>query len=147
MKLRQPHPTLILIPTILVSMACGSFAPPASCGENIGGVADDTAFSQYFSSIKLVNEDTGIAGPADSESEASFTQGEKLAISYSAVAEGSLRACVQERAGGGGIPLDQTFSFAQGEGRLSLGTFEAGTYVVRVIIGETLVRNLTFTVK
>lgn len=132
---------------LAIGMGCGSFSPPASCGENLGGLADQTVFEQNFSAMQLVNQATGLPGPADSESDASFAQGETVAISYSAVSAGTLRACVQERTGGGGIPLDQTFEFDEGEGTLALGSFEPGNYVVRAIIGETLVRNLTFTIK
>jgi len=132
---------------LLTTLACGSFAPPASCGDNIGGTADEAAFAQYFISMQLVDEATGVAGPPDSESQATFGPDETIAISYSTVGEGSVRACVQERAGGGGIPLDETFSFVHGEGSFSLGSFPDGTYVVRAILADTLVRNLTFTVR
>lgn len=139
--------TLGFLAALVTSVACGSLGPPASCGENIGGSPDPSTFAQHFASMKLVNADTGVAGPPDSESEASFGQGETLAIQYSAVSPGSLRACVQERTGGGGIPFDQTHAFASGDGTMSLRSFGPGTYVVRAIVGDMLVRNLTFTIK
>jgi len=132
---------------LLTVLACGSVAPPESCGDNIGGTPDEAVFAQHFTAMELVNEATGFAGPPDSESQATFGPAETIAISYSAVGEGSLRACVQERAGGGGIPFDQTSSFVEGEGSLTLGSFPAGTYVIRAIVADALVRNLTFTVR
>jgi hypothetical protein len=147
MKAPRIRTILIAFTVVLAAAACSSFAPPATCGENLGGSADESVFSEYFSAMQLVNQDTGVAGPPGSESEVTFTRTEPIAISYSAVSSGSLRACIQARAGGGTIPFDQTLAFTEGEGSLSLGLFEPGSYVVRAIIGETLVRNLTFTIE
>jgi hypothetical protein len=138
---------LVLAAFAVNLLACGSFAPPASCGEGIGGTADEALFGRYFSDMNLVLEATGEAPPPGSDSSAVVGPGDSLTIRMQVLQAVDVRACVQERAGGGGIPADKTASVAPGEAFLSLGEFERGSYVVRVIVDGTLVKNLTFEVK
>jgi hypothetical protein len=128
-------------------LACGSFAPPASCGEGIGGTADEALFGQYFSDMGLIVEATGEAPPRGDESSAVVSPDEPLSIRMQVLQAVEVRACVQERTGGGGIPADKTSSVQPGEAFLPLGTFSKGSYVVRVIVDGMLVKNLTFEVK
>jgi hypothetical protein len=130
----------------LPMLGCGSFAPPKSCGEGIGGTADEALFAQHFSSMELIREATGIP-PVEMGGEKVVSPDDPLAIKVQALSSTEVRVCVQERVGGGGIPLDKTFAVEQGESVLSLGGFSAGSYVVRVIVDGTLVRNLPFEAK
>lgn len=128
-------------------LACGSFAPPASCGEGIGGTADEALFDQYFSDMGLILEAAGEVPARGDESSAVVSPDEPLSIKMQVLQAVEVRACVQERVGGGGIPADKTASVQPGEAFLSLGTFSKGSYVVRVIVDGTLVKNLTFEVE
>ena len=132
---------------LLATVACGSFSAPKSCGDDVSGAPDQSAFDQNFSAMRLANQSSGLLGPSDASEEFSLPRGDPLAIAYSGRTSGSLRVCVQERSAGGGIPLDQTFQFEQGDVMILLSSFEPGTYVLRAIVDETLVRNLTFVVK
>ena len=129
---------------MLVLTACGSFSPPESCG--VGGTADETKFAQHFTWMEIVNEATGSPGESDPEGGFQFTSSDPLAITTDNINEVSLRACVAERKGGGKIPLDKTQDLSSGSGSISLGSFEPGSYVVRVIVDGILVRNIPFSV-
>ncbi len=59
----------------------------------------------------------------------------------------TIRACVQKRSGGGGIPVDDNRMLETGEAFFPLGEFETGSYVVRMIVQGKLIKNLTFEVK
>ena len=141
--------TLILVfVSVLANMlACGSFAPPQSCGEGIGGTADEALFAEYFSDMQLVIEGTDEVPPPGSESGALVSTGDSLTVKMQVLKTATVRACVQERAGGGGIPADETRTVQPGEAYLPLGEFEKGSYVARIIVDGTLVKNLTFEVK
>lgn len=129
----------------LAAAGCG-FGPPPSCGDNIGGTADTAKFGQYFTSLSLVNQATGQPG-ADGEQGAQFPQGAALTIQAETKAEVALRACIQPMSGGGQLALDKTQTLAAGKGAFELGTFKPGAYVIRAIIGGTLVKNFPFVVK
>ncbi|MEW6718784.1 MAG: hypothetical protein AB1345_14955 [Chloroflexota bacterium] len=131
---------------VITALACGSFAPPESCGENIGGTADEVKFAQYFESMELVNQSTGQPGQ-EGEEGMEFAKGDTLAIRVASKSEVAVRACVQSRTGGGKIPFDQTQTLSQGQGTFSIGTLEPGSYVIRVIVNDTLVKNFPFVVK
>jgi hypothetical protein len=124
--------------------ACGSFSPPETCG--VGGTADETKFTQHFRWMELVNEVSGSPGEPDQEGGFQFTSSDQLAITTENINEVSLRACVEERKGGGEITLDKTQGLSPGSRRISLGLFEPGIYVVRVIVDGNQVRNLPFSV-
>jgi hypothetical protein len=129
----------------LAGLACGGLAPPKSCGS--GGTADEGAFSQYFESMELVDEVTLTAGPPTDESAVTFDEDAPLIIRASVLSDVILRACVQQRAGGGQIVFDQTATLSAGDGHFPIGAFEPGDYVVRVEAEGVLVRNLTFTIR
>lgn len=139
--------TVICVALGLIASACGSFSPPESCGEGIGGTADEAKFAQHFTLMELVNEATGQPGPLDAEGGLQFAATDRLAIRTESLAEISVQACVQERKGGGKIPFNQTQTVGQGADSFSLGSFAPGSYVVRVIVDGVLVKNLPFVVK
>lgn len=122
----------------------GSFGPPASCGDNIGGTADTTKYDQYFTNMALVNQD-GVAGP-EGEHGMEFASTDSLDLRADSISEVAVRACVQDF-NGGPIAFDQTQTFAQGSSGLTLGSFQPGNYVVRVIVDDTLVKNFPFAIK
>jgi len=126
----------------LAVTAC-AFGPPPSCGEKIGGTADTARFDQYFRTMVLVSQTTGQPGP-EGENGAELAREDALVIQVDARTEVSVRGCVQPRSGGGKIPFDQTQTLPQGRGAVSMGTFEPGSYVVRVIVDGILVKNLPF---
>jgi hypothetical protein len=129
----------------IVLTAC-SFGPPPSCGDNIGGTADTTKFDQYFNGMSLVYENSGQPGQ-DGDNGMQFTQGEPLVIQVDSKSEVNLRACIQPMSGAKEVTLDETQSFSQGQGSFSIGTLKAGTYVIRVIVDDTLVKNFPFVLK
>ena len=134
----------ISIILVLALTACGSFTPPESCGA--GGTADEPKFTQHFIWMEIVNQATGSPGEPDPEGGPRFTSSDQLAIITDNINEVSLRACIVERKGGGKIPFDKTQDLPSGSGSISLGSFEPGSYVVRVIVEGILVRNLPFSV-
>ena len=142
-----PKRSLVIICTVLglIVSACGSFAPPESCG--VGGTAEEAKFAQHFTRMELVNEATGEPGQPDQEGVPQFAPAAQLAIQVESVDEVSVRACIQERRGGGKIAFDQSLTAPQGPGNFSLSSFAPGSYVVRVIVNGILVKNLPFTVK
>jgi hypothetical protein len=125
----------------VVSTSC-SFGPPPSCGDAIGGMADEDLFSIYFSDMTLRNQNTGEAG-TPGENGPEFSKTDILEIQYQAIAGTELRACVQPR-GAGTLPFDQTREIPAGSGTFTLDTFDPGNYVIRVIVDDTLIKNLTF---
>jgi hypothetical protein len=128
-------------------LACGSFGPPESCGENIGGVADETLFGQYFASMELVSANTWQPGE-QSENGMIFPAEEPLLIMFDAKSDVEVRACIQNTAGGSGkLALDQALPFLTGTNEFPLGAFQPGGYVIRVIVENTLVKNFPFSVK
>lgn len=129
---------------LLASAACGSIAPPETCGET--GTADEARFGELFASMDLVVEATGETGLEDPEGGASFAADTPLAIRYDSRGSAEVRVCVGQRRGGGKIVLDQTFTAAEGPGSFSLGSFPPDIYVARLLVDGTLVRNLPFVV-
>ena len=131
----------------LLAAACGSFSPPPECTEGLGGTADEALFAQYFTSMELVSAASGEPG-APRENGAEFPVSEPLAVNVSAVAEVSVRFCVQGFYDGGVIADDLTSDIVPGDNQVHLDTFDtAANYVVRVIVDDVLVKNLPFTLQ
>jgi|WetSurMetagenome_2_1015567.scaffolds.fasta_scaffold126712_1 hypothetical protein len=130
---------------LLISMAACSFGPPPDCGDTIGGVADTAKFDQFFNTMNLVSLTTGNSGP-EGDSGQQYSQGESLAINIDVKSEVAVRACIQPMGGGSSLTLDETITFSQGVGSFDLGSFSKGTYVIRVIVDNTLVKNFPFSV-
>ncbi|MEW6092999.1 MAG: hypothetical protein AB1531_03440 [Chloroflexota bacterium] len=136
-------PVFVLTLSVL---ACGSFSAPESCGDEIGGTADDVLFGQYFESMELVSANTYQPG-TQGENGVEFAAGESLLIMFDAKTDVEVRACIQNTIGGGEIAFDQTSSFISGENEFSVGVFEPSNYVIRVIVDGVLVKNFPFEVK
>ena len=131
---------------LLAFLACGPLSPPESCGD-FGGVADEALFIEYFEFMEVVNSTTGSPGEFDDEGEMQFRSSDPLAITFESNKDVSIRACMQERKGGGKILFDETQSFGPGENSLALGNYSKGGYVIRVIVDDSLVKNLPFGIK
>jgi hypothetical protein len=127
----------------LILSAC-SFGPPASCGDDIGGVADTAKFDQYFTNMALVNQngDSGTEGENGME----FASTDTLDLRADSNSDVAVRACIQNF-NGKPISFDQTQTFTQGASGFSLGSFQSGNYVVRVIVDGTLVKNFPYSIK
>ncbi|GEM_PF-2537256 len=134
-----------LFALILPLSAC-SFGPPPSCGDVIGGTADTAKFNQYFISMALISQASGQPGP-EGENGAQYSPGEALAIRAESKSEVAVRACIQPRGGGTSLAFDQTQTMPQGTGTFSIGTFQKGTFVIRVIVDGVLVKNFPFEIK
>jgi len=142
-KLTIALPVLVLTLSII---ACGTFSPPESCGDEIGGTADEVLFGQYFESMELVSANTYQPG-TQGENGVEFAAGEPLLIMFDAKTDVEVRACIQNTVGGGEIAFDQTTSFLGGENEFQVGTFESSNYVIRVIVEGVLVKNFQFVIE
>ncbi len=131
--------------TLLFSATGCSFGPPPSCGDTIGGTADTEKFDQYFNSMALVNQATGNAGP-EGDSGQKYANNESLAIQLDVKSEVTVRACIQPMGGANSLTLDETKTFSPGQASFELGLFQKGTYVIRVIVDNTLVKNFPFSI-
>jgi hypothetical protein len=125
----------------MAALACGSFAPPESCTES--GL-DEDAFTAQFTSMQLVNASTGEPGEPDPESGQKFSTEDQLAVIVVSLGEVEVTFCVTQRKGGGQIVYNQTHSVQEGENTVTLTTFDSDPYVIRVIVSDILVKNLTF---
>jgi len=143
--MKRENLILLIFALVLSILACGTFSPPESCGEDFGGTADEALFGRYFESLELVSGNTWQQG-VDGESGMQFPVGEPLLIMFDAKSAVQIRACIQHTVGGGKLAFDQTSSFQTGENEFQIGTFEPGPYVVRVIVDGTLVKNLSFSI-
>ncbi len=130
----------------MVLAACSSFGPPESCGENIGGTADQTKFAQFFTSMQLINQTTGVPG-LEGENGAQFAPNDSLVIQVETLSDIPVRVCIQHMGGDNKISFDQTNTLSQGQADFSIGPFELGNYVIRVIVDNTLVKNFPFEIK
>ena len=134
---------LVCIALLLTLLACGPLSPPESCGD-YGGTADEGLFDEYFISMGLFYATSSMPGEIGVEGEIQFNPDAELAINFESVKDVSVRACIQERKGGGKIVFDEVASFPAGEGSFFLGSCTSGGYVIRVIVDETLVKNFPF---
>jgi hypothetical protein len=127
----------------IATLACGSFAPPESCIDT--GTADEEAFTSQFNSMQVVNAATGAPGESHPEGGVRFSTEDQLAVVVDSLGEVDVRFCVTQRRGGGQIVYDETHTVQEGETTVTLMAFDSDPYVIRVIVNDTLVRNLPFT--
>lgn len=139
---RAIRKAIMVLPLLLLA-SCG-FGPPPSCGDEIGGTADEAAFAHSFNSLALISQSSGLPG-AEGENGMQFSAAESLALTVDARSALTLRACVQPR-GPGTMAFDRSKDLAAGEGSFELGSFSAGNYVIRVIVDNLLVKNFSFQV-
>jgi hypothetical protein len=133
---------LVLSILTLAALACGSFAPPESCIDT--GTADEEAFNAQFNAMQLVNAATGEPGEQHPEGGLGFSSEDQLAVVVESLGEVDVRFCVTQRKGGGQIVYDETHTVQEGETTITLTTFDSDPYVIRVIVNDTLVKNLPF---
>ncbi|MBI4282276.1 MAG: hypothetical protein HY672_02145 [Chloroflexi bacterium] len=132
-----------LVAALALAAACGSLQPPEECAVP-GGSADQTAFAEHFSQMAVVMEGQDASSSVE---EPVFGSDDTVEVVATSIADTSTNLCLQERKGGGQIRYDETPILYVGENRVSLGSFGKGDYVVRVIVDDVLVKNLTFTVR
>jgi len=142
--LTNKHKLPVIVIVLSFVLTSCSFGPPASCGDNIGGTADTTKFDQYFTTMALVNQDGETGSSGDNGME--FTAADILELRADTLSDVDVRACVQNF-NGQPIAFDQTSQFTSGASGVSLGSFEQGSYVIRVIVDDTLVKNFPFSIK
>ena len=146
MSLSRGGLVLICALLVLTVLACGSLSPPESCGEGVGGTADEGVFAEHFSLMELVDEATGQPGP-EGEEGPRFASTAALSLAMESLSEASMQICVQERRGGGKVAFNQSLTVPSGAGAAALGTFDPGNYVIRVIVDGILVRNFPFVIE
>ncbi len=134
--------TMFILSTILLS--CGPLSPPESCGA--GGTADRGKFNQLFRDMLLVYDLTGELPLMQTEGEPHFSENPSIGVQVNSLQALDIRFCVEERRGGGEIIFDDIMSISEGTGRVPIGSFLSGGYVVRVILDEVLLINMPFTV-
>lgn len=134
---------LVLSALGLAALACGSFAPPEEC-TNSG--FDEEAFAAHFNDMQLVNAATGEPGELEPGNDQGmrFSSDDELALLVDSLGEVQLTLCIQQRKGGGQIVYNETHSFQEGESTVPLMAFDSDPYVIRVILNDALIKNLTF---
>ena len=140
-------PVVMLFTVLFVALfglaigACGAISPPESCTHT---GFDEATFSEFFTDMYLINTATGEPGERDPEQGDRYATDDQIAVWIESLEDVEVQFCIEQRKGGGQIVYNQAHSISQGESTVALPTFESDPYVIRVIVGEVLVRNLTF---
>jgi hypothetical protein len=137
-------PLLILT---IISTACNVFGEPESCRETISDTPDNETYVNYFTSMILVNQNSGAPVYEDLDGVVVYRATDKLAIDITTHEAVSIQVCVQERENGGKIAFNQTVELIPGFALIYMGGFEPGSYVLRVIIDDTLIKNFPFSTR
>lgn len=145
MSKRLFFPLGILSILVLYLASCGPISPPESCG--VGGTADSKTFDQLFESMVLYDESLGGLPRIDTEAGPTFSPAVPVSVQVDSFQSTEIRFCVEERKGGGEIGFDETELVPEGSSIIPLREFETGSYVLRVIHGQILIRNLPFVVE
>jgi hypothetical protein len=140
---KNPGLVLAISALGLVALACGSIAPPESCA-NTG--FDEEAFDTFFNNMQIVYANTGEPGELVEGDDRGlrFSIDDQLAVLVDSKGEAEVMICVEQRKGGGQIVYNQTHTVQEGESTVPLIAFDSDPYVIRVIVKEILVKNLTF---
>jgi hypothetical protein len=125
--------------------SCGPFSPPETCG--VGGTANSETFDQLFEDMVLFDETVGGSPRIDTEAGPTFSSTVPVSVQVDSFQPTEIRFCVEQRKGGGVINFDDTKLVSKGESVISLREFETGSYVLRVIHEQILIRNLLFVVE
>jgi hypothetical protein len=136
----------LLVPIAFAVAACGGGGAAGGGACALGGTPDNAAFAKSFKTMTLIDA-AGAPGAADPEAGVDFSAAAAISVSAEAVSATDARLCVAMRDKDGKIVKDVTTSFAVGTTRVELGAFTAGSYIVRVGVGGTLVQNLPFAVR
>lgn len=143
LRLNISHATVTMI-VVLATIAAACEGPTEQAKEcTAGGAADEAMFAQHFSQMSFGNGEapTGEGGQE-------FVPSESVVIDTVARTETATRFCAQERSRLGTVVYDREHSLPVGESRTDLGSFqEKADYVIRVSVGDVLVKNLAFTVR
>jgi hypothetical protein len=95
----------------------------------------------------LFDETMGGSPRIDTEAGPTFLQDTTVSVQTESFMSEEVRFCVEERRGGGKISFDEVRMISEGVNTISLEAFESGSYVLRVIHNEVLLRNLPFIVE
>jgi hypothetical protein len=95
----------------------------------------------------LYDETTGGSPRIHTEAGPTFLQDTSVSIQVESTESIEVRFCVEERRGGGEISFDEVRTISGGVTIVSLESFVPGSYVIRVILDDVLVRNLPFVVE
>ena len=125
----------------LVTGACGAISPPESCAHT---GFDEAVFAEYFTDMYLIDTATGEPGERDPDQGDRYATDDQIAVWIESLEDVEVRFCIEQRKGGGQIVYNQAHSISQGETTVALTTFESDPYVIRVIVNDALVKNLTF---
>lgn len=136
---------LAILSALILTVACASSGTAEPSGAALPkcptGAADAAAFEKAFTKMDVTS------GQPGGEEGRVHTASTEVIIDYTAKAAASARVCVRTRDGAARTVKDQTVPIASGDGRISIGTFSGGPYVIDVQIGEAKVRGMPFTVK
>jgi len=127
---------------LLFAVSC-DVGPPRECDVEISDSADEELFSQYFSNMSLADE-KGFEGIPHDEYGVVFDPSIPLVVSFNALKSGSIKFCVQSRSGSKFIPATRDAIFEAGSSSITISNFMDGSYVIRVIVEDTLVKNFSF---
>jgi hypothetical protein len=139
--------SLFLVLCTLGLASCGSYSPPESCGEGVGGSANEALFNLYFTNMILVDSTTEQPGEPNEDGEIRYSPSDLLELQMEGTEAITIRACVQERTAGGEIAFNESKTIPRGKSTMELGAFAEGNYVIRVILGDTLIKNFPFLVE
>ena len=134
---------LVLATLAVAALACGSFAPPESCTS---AGFDEEAFAMHFNEMQVINAATGEPGESDPGNDQGlrFSTGDELAVLVDSLGDVEVTFCIEQRKGGGQIVYNQSHTVQAGENTVPLMAFDSDPYVIRVIVSDALVKNLTF---
>ncbi|MBM3933068.1 MAG: hypothetical protein FJ319_02000 [SAR202 cluster bacterium] len=151
-SLRPSAATMVLTFLALLAIAaCGESAPQSVNGTPLPtrqecsgpGSADTAAFDQFFTSMEF-----GSGSPPIGENGQRFGKTDAVVVETDAKSEVVTRFCLQERGRSGTVKSNNSATLVAGVNRTDLGAIDSGgTYVIRVWVGDKLVRNLPFTVE
>lgn len=114
------------------------------CGEFVFAREDPEAFSRYFHKLGLFDAETGKRPETDAMGNAVFHAGQYLGVGWETTFRLSWELCFQDAVSGSVARLHR--SAGEGKGMSALQPFEPGSYVLRVIVKNGIVRNIPFVV-
>jgi hypothetical protein len=95
----------------------------------------------------LYDEVRGGSPLINTEAGPTFFPDRPVSVQADVISSVEVQFCVEERRGGGEITFDEVRTMQAGMNIYSLGNFEQGSYVIRVILEGSLIRNLPFVVE
>jgi len=121
--------------------------PLAQCGDNVYFREDqEISLENYFTSVDLVNADTGDKLPLDRNGNHLLDLGHYPGVSYAPAFPNHLRLCVQKFDAEGSVVYDHTLNTPD-PGSWSLPPLGAGRYLIRVIVKNMVLESLVLLVQ